>query len=103
MEEFDHKIKSHRDSIDEIDKEILQLFKKRFAHVKEVGKLKVEFNIPMMQEKRVELIFKERESFSLKLGLPANFGYKLYQLVLEYACEYQIDVMKNAEDYGKKV
>lgn len=103
MENFDQIIKSHRDSIDEIDKEILQLFKTRFIHVKEVGKLKVEFNIPMMQEKRVELIFKEREAFSSNLGLPTNFGYKLYQLVLQYACEYQIDVMKNAKDYEERV
>lgn len=102
MEDFDKKVQSHRDSIDKIDKDILLLFKERFIHVKEVGELKVKLNIPMMQDKRVEHIFKGRESFAMGLGLPKSFGYQLYQLVLRYACDYQTDIMNNIDNHEEK-
>lgn len=95
VQNFENKVVVLREKIDEIDHVLLSLLSKRFNYVEEVGKLKKEFNEPMMQPARVQDILSKRENSAQELGLPLSFGIELFKLILEFTCNHQDTFIKN--------
>ena len=64
-----NKLEINRQEINQIDDELVRLFEKRVHCVKEIGKYKKEHNLPILDEKREELVLKrnlEKVSDELK-------------------------------------
>ena len=63
-------IKELRNRIDKIDDQIFDLILKRFDHVKKIGNIKKEMNIPVVDKVREEIII---ERLSEKLSTKINY------------------------------
>jgi len=74
-----------RRQIDNADDEIIHALAKRFAVVKEVGKLKKEKNIPPLDEKRWSEILNTITTKAKKLNLPEKLVLKLYEEIHQEA------------------
>ena len=85
-----NKLEKARLVIDEIDSEIIKLFEKRMATVKDVIEFKIENNIPILDSNR-EAVMLEK-----KLAKISKDEYKkYYYLVLEWFLKASKDLQKD--------
>lgn len=70
-----------RNSLDDVDRQILELFAKRFAIVEKVGKIKKENKLPFFDQARWELVQASRQQMSKYLGLDQEFTSKILDLI----------------------
>lgn len=75
-------IKTLREKIDGIDREILDLIRERFSLLPDVAQYKKENNLPIKDEPRErELISKQTER-ARGMGLSASFIKELFELII---------------------
>ncbi|MFH1030187.1 MAG: chorismate mutase [bacterium] len=75
-----------RNKIDEVDKEIFLLLKKRFEIVKKVGEYKKANNLPIRDLKREEDIIKRKVR---EIGMDKELVERMYRLVFEHSYRMQ--------------
>jgi len=73
-----------RESIDEIDKKIIELLVKRFSYVKEIVKYKEKTEESIIAQKRRDEVISTRKKWAVEKGLNANIIEKIYTLLTEY-------------------
>jgi prephenate dehydrogenase len=76
----------NRDMIDEIDGQIFDLFKKRFEHVKRIGKEKKKKGMKIIDKNREKKILQERTK---KTDLDRKFIKELYKLIFQESYKQQ--------------
>ena len=76
-----------RQRLDQVDLEILKLFEKRFSIIQEVKEIKEQYQIPAMQESRVNDMLRRRFDMieTGELNLSKSFVQKLLEIVVEEA------------------
>lgn len=82
-----------RDELDELDINILNLISRRFLICSEVALYKKENAIPMMQHDRVNMVKKSRVQTGERFGLRRSFVEKLYELIIQEACELEDSII----------
>ena len=75
--------------IDKIDSEIVQLFAKRFAVVKQIGEFKKQNSIAVVDKNRWEKVLKKVENLAEKNGISTKFIHEIYEKIHDYACELE--------------
>lgn len=65
-------LKQIREQIDQLDRELLQLFAKRLAIVKQVGEIKHKHGLPIYVPEREAAMLAERRQEAEKIGVPAD-------------------------------
>jgi chorismate mutase len=90
-------LKPFRKQIDDLDKEIMALFGKRFQIIREVAKLKSERGIPTYISDRVEEVKDNCEELARQQGLDPSVFRVLYTILINHACdvEEQIAAQEN--------
>ncbi len=78
-----------RKEIDEIDHEILQILVKRVDVVKQIGELKNEQNIPVIDEQRREKLLQSITERAKVFHLSEDFVKKLFKEIHDHAVELQ--------------
>ena len=84
-------LEKYRKNIDEIDKNILELFEKRMVEVKKVIEFKMENNLEILNKNR------EKEVIESKMKLLKN------KEIEEEVEEFFIDLMKVSKKYQEKI
>ncbi|MGE4443906.1 MAG: chorismate mutase [Candidatus Altimarinota bacterium] len=63
----------YRESIDEIDAQIITLISERFEVVKQVGEYKKLHNLPPLQPERWQQVLSSKKELAKKLGVNPDF------------------------------
>lgn len=91
--EFTDKLSQFRNMIDEVDDELINVFKKRMSIIEQIGHYKKEHEITIFQLDRWQEILRTRSQWAEKLGIPKSFIEKMCQHLHEESIRIQTDVM----------
>lgn len=83
-----------RSEIDLLDKELAELFEKRFHLVKEVIDYKIENRLPILDEGREKEIIEKNTNYIEDLDLQKYFR-KVYSYMIETSRDYQEEILND--------
>jgi len=83
-----------RNEIDMIDDQLLENLARRMKIVEEIGKLKKEYHITILQAERSRHVFSDRMSKGTRLKMNPEFLKKILQAIHNEAIRIQFDIMK---------
>ena len=83
-----------RSEIDLLDKELAELFEKRFHLVKEVIDYKIENRLPILDEDREKEIIEKNTNYIEDLDLQKYFR-KVYSYMIETSRDYQEEILND--------
>ncbi len=84
------KLKIKRRELDKIDKEILDLLRRRFEVIKEITETKKEAGLPVYDKSREEEVLVTRSIWGLERGIPLEFTEKLFKMILDESKKVQL-------------
>jgi chorismate mutase len=87
------KLEMLRNSVDDVDEELIHVLKKRAQIIEEIGIYKKEHNITIFQLDRWQEILRTRAQLAQKLGLSPNHVEKICQLLHEESIRIQNGLM----------
>jgi len=90
-----------RRQIDEVDAQLLNHLGRRFALCLEIGLLKEQLGIPMMQPDRIVSVTKRTAMNAARHGVSPVFAEKLWRMIIEEACRLESD--RDVPQIGQKV
>lgn len=85
----ENELEKMRLEIDKIDSEIVQLFAKRFAVVKQIGALKKAVGVEIFDKNRWKKVLEKVENLAEKNGISTKFIHEIYEKIHDYACELE--------------
>ena len=85
----ENKLENLRKEIDVIDNEIVKLFAKRFKVVKQIGVLKKENKIDIVDNKRFQKVLEKVENLAGKNGISKKFIHEIYEQIHDYSCDLE--------------
>lgn len=77
------KILKLRKILDSLDAQIIHLLKKRFETIKDIGLIKQNENIDIMQPERIMEIIHTRRKLASEFGISPSLIEKIYHLIIE--------------------
>jgi len=89
------KIEEFRREIDVVDKEILKLMKKRFSFVKKIARLKIKYNLSIVQSHRWKKMKEDRLKVAKKMKLQEDFVSKIMFFLHKESIREQLKMEKN--------
>ncbi len=78
-----------REDIETIDRDLLQLLKRRMQRVEEVATVKIKAAYPFRDHQREEFVLKRVRRAAVELGLDAHAIENLYRLIMEMSISHQ--------------
>ena len=84
-----------RGEIDRIDHELLELVSRRTDIAREIGKIKKEHNMTVLQVDRWKQMLDERTDFATRIGLDESVANEICQLLHEISIRIQTDLLNN--------
>lgn len=95
--EFEGRIAELRHTIDNIDAKLIELLGLRLRHCLEVGRLKREFDMPVMQPGRVTQVIERAVIAGQSHGLHPQFARDTWTMIINEACRLEDELNENAE------
>jgi chorismate mutase / prephenate dehydratase len=89
MAETHHDLQSIRETIEEIDREVLSLLRRRMTIVEEVAAVKVREAYPFRDEPREDQILQRVRHAAVEQGLDPHEVERLYRVILEMSVAHQ--------------
>ena len=89
-------IEEIRDSLDQIDKEIIQLLTDRHQYVNEIVKFKSNDDGGIIAKERQAIVFDQRRAWALERGLDPELIEGIFKLLIEKNIQIQFEI-KNKE------
>lgn len=86
-----------RSQLDAIDADLLDTLRRRIACCVEIGQLKQEQGIPMMQPHRIGLVQERAARYAVEHGINPAFLQQLYDLVIAETCRVEDLVMSHGK------
>jgi chorismate mutase len=83
MRQFEERLQTLRDRVDEIDRTILKLLADRFTVTDEIGKVKSEYSVPVLQEDRWNSLLRNLVGRAENIGLNPRLITQIYELIHE--------------------
>ncbi|WP_165495852.1 chorismate mutase [Marinobacter halodurans] len=93
----DELLQDLRGSLDSIDNEICEGISRRLKIIKEIGEVKKEHNIPIMQNHRVDFVLDKAKSFGEMHNVNPQFLVRVFELFIEEACKIEDKVIEQEE------
>lgn len=84
-----------RQQIDKVDSELLELYNRRMAISREIGKYKKEHSMPVVQESRYDDLIKSRVASAVEMGMSADFMKTVLQAIHEESVRQQIEILNS--------
>lgn len=82
-------MKPFRDRLDKIDAEIIRLFGERYKVRREVYAFKKTEGLPVIDQKRVNVVIDRAVENAIKQGVPTDFARALYELVIDHSHKFE--------------
>ncbi len=82
-------LKTYRNELDNVDKEIINLLAKRFEIVKQIWKYKKENNIWILQKWRWKEVLKNRKQIAKNLWINENLIESIWNLIHQEALKLE--------------
>lgn len=82
-----------RHELDSIDDQIVRLIGERFEVIRKIGILKRDFEIPIIQIARVNHVVAKYSQGFERMGIDANLGAKIAELIIAEACILETKIM----------
>lgn len=86
---FQYKLAILRKEIDSLDIQLLELISKRIAIVEQIGYLKLENNVAILQLERWQEICQTRMEYGRAVALDESMVYRLFEIIHSYALKSQ--------------
>ncbi|SBO16760.1 Chorismate mutase [Carnobacterium divergens] len=86
-------LEKQRNEIDELDKQLVELFEKRMALVTEIGKIKQKNNLPIFDESR-EIAVIERAVSRLENPMYKPYASCFFKDLMEVTKKYQLSLIE---------
>ena len=86
---IENRLEEFRLEIDSCDKQIVELLAKRFEIVKQIGKLKKENNIPVIDSNRFQQVLEKVENIAFMLGISKDTIKDIYNVIHKHSCELE--------------
>lgn len=105
IEDNSDELQTLRNHIDAIDDELIQLFAKRTAFSKKIGKYKQDHNVTILQIRRWKKTLKNQIKNGTALGLNEDFVRAIYQLIHDESISVQSqweNSKSNSKETSKK-
>ncbi len=96
------KLKKLRKQIDAVDREFMKELSKRFRIVREVGRLKLQQNLPIVQKSRMNEMLKGRRDDAARLHLDEKLVYDIFDLIHTASIVCQAEIFKKKTKTLKK-
>lgn len=90
---FNKTLEELRENIDQIDKDLVNILQERMHLVSQIGALKKENNITILQPERWADIFTTRQDWAKELNLTPEMVYQIFQLLHKESIRKQTEVM----------
>ena len=91
---FDDEIKKLRDSIDDLDRDIVDAVAKRMFLVRQVGELKKKNNVEVVQNDRWQQLLKSRMSWSSDDGMSSDEIKELFTTLHDISVSRQKGILE---------
>ncbi len=98
--DFESILTEIRRDIDHIDSELLQILSRRMEKIEEIGRIKMENNITILQIERLRQMMISRLKTGKELGLDSAFILKLLQLVHKESIQVQTKLLTKKPNNG---
>jgi chorismate mutase-like protein len=89
-------LKPYRARIDKLDEEIIELLRRRYDVIEEVGRLKAREGIAATLPDRVDAVRERAAAMAAAKGLDADFIRRLYAQLIEHSCNREEDIIREA-------
>jgi len=89
-------IEEIRDSIDEIDYQILTYFEKRLEYVKAIVKFKTNKEGIVAKERQLE-VFRKRREWAVEKGLDPDLFEEIFKTLVNWNVEKELEIFKNQQ------
>ena len=86
-------LKPYRARIDSIDEEIIDLLRKRYDVIEEVGHLKAREGIDSVLQDRVDEVRERAASMAAAKNLDEEFIRQLYAQLIEHSCNLEQEII----------
>lgn len=86
-------LKPYREEIDAIDDQLVDLLVKRFDIVREVGRLKTEKSLTVVQSARVVEVIERNAQRAASKGFDPDVVRQIYTLLIDYAHRLEHKIM----------
>ncbi|MCU0439399.1 MAG: bifunctional 3-deoxy-7-phosphoheptulonate synthase/chorismate mutase type II [Raineya sp.] len=96
--EFNNHLEQLRKQIDEIDRELIEVFATRMKLVEQIGDYKKDNNISIFQLDRWNEIFRTRPIWAEKMGLSKDLIQEIYKLIHVESIRKQTEVMTKSTE-----
>ena len=87
-------LKPYRARIDELDQQIIDLLRKRYDVIEEVGHLKFRENIASVLQDRVDEVRENAVRMASEKGLDEDFIRKLYAQLIDHSCNLEEEIIQ---------
>ena len=94
-------LKPYRKRIDEIDEQIIDLLRKRYDVIEEVGHLKFNQNIEAVLQDRVDEVRERAAKMATDKGLDEEFIRELYAQLIEHSCNLEENIKQSLSQNKK--
>lgn len=85
----DNQLDVLRQQVDEIDRKLLLLLKKRFSLVLKISRHKHSQGIPLYDRKREALMMKQRKNLALKFHVPHTLIQDIFRCIFRVSRSFQ--------------
>lgn len=96
-ESSDHRIATLRSKIDGIDRDLLELLARRMELTDEIGSLKAEENVSVVQRERYSAMMNLRRQAARSLGLSEQLAERLFAEIHEESVKRQLDIVNHSD------
>jgi chorismate mutase-like protein len=86
-------IEAQRAQLDRIDVRLLDTIRERLECCAEIGRVKREGGVPMMQPQRIGIVQRRAASYGDAHGIDRDFLRRLYELIIAETCRIEDQVI----------
>ena len=94
--EVPEKLLDYRSKIDELDTELIDVLARRFQVVKNVGHLKVQEGMSVVQPSRAQEVVDKAMEMGSENGLDPEFIKQLYNLMISHAHDLEDEILEQS-------
>lgn len=87
-------IEKLRSDLDEIDMEILRLLMRRTEIIKEIGLIKKQYDIPVVNRKREKKVYNNVKEFALEHELDSDQIKSIFKKIMQFSKKVQSEILE---------
>ncbi len=100
--DFEEQLDQYRTIIDRIDSEIIEALKQRMEAVDQIGRIKQENHVTVLQRERMADLIQKRMKLGTSYGLKENYIKELYDIIHSESVKHQTELIATIGKKNKK-